>query len=82
MEAQKSYQKLVAEIEAKAPTSSTAQTIKKFLPAMGNWARLEDLGNRIIRMAADLEAGKPINPKTLKKIGGQVKWWATRLFHS
>jgi len=43
--------------------------------------RLDRLGDTITKLAQDLEKGKPINPKRLKKLGGQVKWWNSHFFN-
>lgn len=42
--------------------------------------KLQTLAGDIKALARDLEAGKPVSPKRLKKLAGQVHWWAERGF--
>lgn len=42
--------------------------------------RLKSLGDKVIQLSQALESGKKINPRTLKKLGGSIKWWERRCF--
>lgn len=42
--------------------------------------RLASLGEKAIQLSQALESGKAINPRTLKKLGGSIKWWEHRCF--
>lgn len=42
--------------------------------------RLNSLGEKAIQLSQALELGKKINSRTLKKLGGSIKWWEHRCF--
>jgi hypothetical protein len=42
--------------------------------------RLNSLGEKAIHLSHVLESGKKINPRTLKKLGGSIKWWQRQCF--
>jgi hypothetical protein len=40
--------------------------------------RLATLGERVAQIGQAIESGKKINPQTLKRLGGSIKWWNRR----
>lgn len=78
---EQTYNKIATLAESN-PQNELLQGLKKSIPSLRSWGRLDDLGDRLIQLSKDVEAGKQINPKTLKKLGGQIKWWSHRLFYS
>jgi hypothetical protein len=77
----KAFYKNYKEVVKNNPSSPLSLFGKKMEENFRCWARLQDLGEELKRMATDLDAGKPINPQALKKMGGQVQWWAQRFFY-
>jgi hypothetical protein len=63
--------------ENRDQTITQGEAFEEFYEAT---VRLRALGGKVVKVSQALESGKKINPRSLKKLGGSIKWWEHQSF--